>query len=208
MHYISHPPLLDFLLRSISWMPLIKGGILISPLCKFLSRFLPRLIRSSDFNYDPQQYYRFPTQTVYGTDVSESIHNQIGGMRLYGVPFPIIEAQLEVKVNTAKKIFHHWQESGTYKNAPRTGQPKKINEHDLIHICHHLQHDQDKCHWLLGGIILDFNLPICERTLEQTIVNDLGMGHRIEHKTLWLLKKQKEARLAFEKLFNNWTLDN
>jgi hypothetical protein len=45
---------------------------------------------------------------VRGTDVPESIRNQIVGMRIYGAPFLAIEAQLEVKANTAKKIFYNW----------------------------------------------------------------------------------------------------
>jgi transposase len=87
---------------------------------------------------------------VRGTDIPESIRNQIVGMRLYGAPFPAIEAQLEVRANIAKKIFYNWQERGTCENAPRPGQPKKLNERDLAHIRRHLQHDRDNAasHWV------------------------------------------------------------
>jgi hypothetical protein len=60
----------------------------------------------------------------------------------------------------------------------------------------------------LGEIILNLNLPVSEKTLERAIVNDLGMGHRIEGKTPWLSKKQKQARLAFAKTFISWTLED
>lgn len=143
-----------------------------------------------------------------GSEISESIRNQIVGMRLYGAPFPTIEAELQVKANTAQKIFYKWQERGTCENAPRCGGPKKLNERDLGHIRRHLRHDREQRRQPLGEIILDLNLPCSERTLERTIVNDLGMGHRIERKTPWLSKVQKEKRLAFAKMFIHWTLDD
>jgi hypothetical protein len=46
---------------------------------------------------------------VHATNVPESICNQIISMRLYKAPFAAIEAHLEVKANTANKIYYNGQ---------------------------------------------------------------------------------------------------
>jgi ABC-type phosphate/phosphonate transport system ATPase subunit len=97
--------------------------------------------------------------------------------------------------------------TGDCTSTPKSGTPKKLNERDLRHIKRHLKHDRDQRRQQLGEIILDFNLPASEQTLEHVIISELGMRHRIEHKTAWLSKKQKEARLAFAKEHISWPLE-
>jgi transposase len=101
-----------------------------------------------------------------GPEVPESICNQIIGMRLYGAPFPAIEAQLQVKANTAQKFFYKWSERGSCENAPRPSGPKKLNESYIAHIHHRIRHDRDQCRQLLSEIIQDLNFPCAEHTLK------------------------------------------
>jgi hypothetical protein len=56
----------------------------------------------------------------------------------------------------------------------------------------------------LGEIILDLNLPVCEKTLETAIVKDIDIGHQIEHKTPWLSPNHKAVRLKFVKQRIDW----
>jgi hypothetical protein len=95
-------------------------------------------------------------------------------------------------------------ERGTCENAPRTGAPKVLTDGDIRQIKRHIRHDREARRQPLGDIILDLNLPVSERTLKRTIINDIGMGHRIERKTPWLSPKQKSARLAFAKEHLHW----
>ena len=97
-----------------------------------------------------------------GIEVPESTRNQIVGMRLWGAPFPAIAARLSVPANTAKKIYHRWEETGDCASALKSGRPKKLNERDLTHIRYHIQHDSDQRRQPLGEIIIDLNLPVSE----------------------------------------------
>jgi len=51
----------------------------------------------------------------------------------------------------------------------------------------------------LQEIIDDLTLNISTFTLKRAIVNDLGIGKRIQRKTPWLSCVQKAKRLAFAK---------
>ena len=104
-------------------------------------------------------------------------------MRLANAPFPQIAATLNVKQNTAQKIYYRWQESGDCSSASRSGAPKKLTERDITHIERHIRHDRGQRRQSLGEIIYDLNLPVSESTLKRTLIYDLGMGHRIERKT-------------------------
>jgi len=56
----------------------------------------------------------------------------------------------------------------------------------------------------LQEIIDDLTLNISTFTLKRAIVNDLGMGKRIQRKTPWLSSVQKAKRLAFAKEHITW----
>ena len=95
-------------------------------------------------------------------------------------------------------------ERGTCENALRTGVPKVLTDGDIRQIKRHIRHDREARRPPLGDIILDLNIPVSERTLKRTIINDIGMGHRIERKTPWFSPKQKSARSTFAKEHLHW----
>ena len=97
-------------------------------------------------------------------------------------------------------------ETDDCSSAPRSGAPKKLTERDLTHIERHLRHDRGQRRQPLGEVIFDLNLPVCTKTLYKSIVNDIGLGRRIERKTPWLSKAQKAARLAFAEEHLSWEL--
>src|SRR5579862_5676458 len=130
-----------------------------------------------------------------GPEVPESIRNQIVGMRRMGGQFTSIGTLLDVKANTAQKIFQRWEETGDCSSAPRSDAPKKLTETDLRHIKRHIQHDRDTRRQLLQEIINDLNLEVSTFTLKRAIVNNLSMGQRIQRKTSWLSSTQKAKRL-------------
>jgi hypothetical protein len=142
-----------------------------------------------------------------GKEIPEAVRNQIIGMRKAGYTFVAIGAEYEMNENTARKIYDRWVESRTCENAPRPGAPKLLTNGDIRQIKRYICHDREARRQPLGDIIVDLNLPVSKRTLERTIKNDIGLGHRIERKTPWLSPKQKAARLAFAKEHLNWGFD-
>lgn len=95
-------------------------------------------------------------------------------------------------------------ESGTCENAPRPGAPKLLTNGDIRQIKRHICHYWEAHRQPLGDIIVDLNLPVSEWTLESTIINNIGLGYRIEQKTPQLSLKQKAVQLAFAKEYLNW----
>jgi Transposase/DDE superfamily endonuclease len=139
-----------------------------------------------------------------GNEVSEAIRNQIVGMRCMGCTFPAISTELGVDADTAGKIYNRWTETSDCSSAPRSGASKKLNEGDIRLIKHHVTHDREHRRQPLGEIIIDLNLSVSTKTLQRTLVNEIGLGHRIERKRCWLSPKQKEVRLSFAKKHIDW----
>ena len=141
-----------------------------------------------------------------GGEIPESLRNQVVGMRLVNAKFPQIAATLNINLNTVKKIYYRYEETGDCASAPRSGAPKKLTQRDLVHIERHVRHDREQRRQPLREIILDLNLPVSESTLRRALIHDLGMKYRIERKTPWLSKTQKAARLKFAKEHISWGL--
>src|SRR5436190_23048639 len=112
-------------------------------------------------------------------------------MRLANAPFPQIAATLNVKQNPARKIYYRWLETGDCSSASRSGALKKLTERDITHIGRHTRHDSEQRRQPLGEIIFDLNLAVFKSTLKRTLIYDLGMRHRIERKTSWLLRHRR-----------------
>ena len=93
-----------------------------------------------------------------GKDVPESIRDQIVGMRLVGTKFSQISAILDVNLNTAQKIYYHWEETGDCTDVPRSGAPQKLTERTLTQIKRHIRHDREQRRQPLEEIIIDLNL--------------------------------------------------
>ena len=142
-----------------------------------------------------------------GNDVPEAIRNQIVGMRKAGKKFPEIATQLNIKKDTARKIWNRYLERNDCENAPRSGRPKAMSEGDIRLLKRHLQHDRDTRRQPLAEVIVDLNLSVCPKVLRTVIVEDIGMGHRIQRKRPWLSKEQKAARLRFAKKYIHLTLE-
>ena len=116
-------------------------------------------------------------------EVPEAIGNQIVGMRLNGATYVKIEEVLHVKPNTARKIYQRWNETGSCENALRTGALKKLTKDTVEQIKTYICQDREHRRKPLAEMIIDLNLPVSERTLKRTIINDIGLNHRIERKT-------------------------
>lgn len=78
-----------------------------------------------------------------GNDVPEAIRNQVVGMRKAGKKFPEIATQLNIKKDTARKIWNRYLERNDCENASRSGRPKALSEGDIRLLKRHLQHDRD-----------------------------------------------------------------
>jgi transposase len=119
--------------------------------------------------------------------------------------FEAIGKEFNLGKDTVFKIFQQWEERGDCENAPRAGRPKILNKHDVCHIKAHITTSRETRRQPLGEIINEVNLPISEKTLHSTIVDSIGMNHRIERKRCFLTPKQMAAWLAFAKEHIHWT---
>jgi transposase len=124
-----------------------------------------------------------------GNDVHEAIHNQVVGMRKAGKKFPEIATQLNIKKDTTRKIWNRHLERNDCENGPRSGRPKALSEGDIRLLKRHLQHDRGTRRQPLAEVIVDLNLSVCPKVLRTVIVEDIGMGHRIQRKRPWLSKE-------------------
>src|SRR5947207_9431861 len=107
-----------------------------------------------------------------GGEVPESLRNQAVDMRLVNAKFPQIAATLNINLNIVKKIYYRYEETGDCAFAPRSSAPKKLTQHDLIHIERHVRHDREQRRQSLREIILDLNLPVFESTLRRALIHD------------------------------------
>jgi len=122
-----------------------------------------------------------------------------------GSKFTTIGALLNMNANTVRKIYRRWEETGDCASAPRSGAPKKLTDTDLRHIRRHIQHDREARRQPLNDIINDLQLQVSKFTLKRAIVDDLGMGRRIQRESPWLSASQKAKRLKFAKEHITWT---
>ena len=139
-----------------------------------------------------------------GNEVPEDIRNQIVGMRRAKCTFVEIGKEFNLSKDTVRKIYNRWVDKGDCKNEERSGQPMKLNKHDIRHIKAHITTDRETRRQPLGEIINRLNLPVANRTLSRTIANFIGMGRRIERKRCFLTPEQMKARLEFAKQHISW----
>jgi hypothetical protein len=52
------------------------------------------------------------------------------------------------------------------------------------------------------------NINVCTKTLQKEIIEELGMGHRIEHQKPWLSPDQIAVRFKFAKEYLHWTVED
>ena len=139
-------------------------------------------------------------------EMTPSRRGQIVGMRCVGVTFTVIEEELGVTADVARKVWNRFLETGTCYSKPRPGRPKILTERDTRHLKRYVTHNREMRRESLNKIISKLNLDAHANTLRTTLYK-LGLGHRIEHKRPYLLKKQKDARLAFAKTYIHWTAE-
>ena len=77
-----------------------------------------------------------------GEEILESLRNQVVGMRLANAKFPQIAATLNINLNTVKKIYYRYEETGDCAFASRSNAFKKLTQRDLVHIERHVRHDR------------------------------------------------------------------
>ena len=88
---------------------------------------------------------------------------------------------------------------------PQKRPPKVLDERDIRHIVRHITSNRDTRRQALSNITNQLQLSVCPKTLRKTIVEDIGLGHRIERKKPWLRPEQKAARLRFALDHIHWT---
>ena len=117
----------------------------------------------------------------------------------------MIEEELDVLADTARQIYNRYLQREDTENASRSGVPKKLTATALRHINRHIRHDRETRRQPLDDITKQLQLEVGVTTLRKTIIQDLGLGHRIQRKTPWLTNEQKAKRLAFAKEHIHWS---
>jgi len=139
-----------------------------------------------------------------GAELPETVRAQVVVLREGGLSFADIGEKLGIEKSTAHKTYKRFKDSDDYSSAPRPGQPKKIDERDARIIKRHILKDRETRRETLGEIKNALNLPVCNDTLRKTIINRIGLQHRIARKTPWLSVQQKAARFEFAKRYSEW----
>ena len=113
--------------------------------------------------------------------------------------FEAIGEEFNLSKDIVFKIYKRWEERGDCENASRAGRPKILNKHDVRRIKTHITTNRKTRRQPLGEIINEVNILISAKTLHSTIVDSIGLNHRVECKRCFLSPKQIAAQLSFAK---------
>src|SRR5436190_5406982 len=93
------------------------------------------------------------------------------------------------------------------KSAPRSGRPRKLDENDCQQLRNYVLRNRNTRRQPLADISQELNLNVHPNTLHH-VLQEMGLGHRIERKRPWLSARQKEARLKFAQDHIHWTKED
>ena len=132
-----------------------------------------------------------------GEEFPDTVRAQIVILKQRGDSWTFIGGLLGVHPDSARMAYNRWEETKCFASAPRSGRPKALDERDIRHIARHITSSRDTRRQALGDITNQLQLSVCPKTLCKTIIEDIGLGHRIKQKKPWLRPEQKAARLRF-----------
>src|SRR5579862_8454014 len=132
-----------------------------------------------------------------GEEFPDAVRAQIVILKQRGDSWTFIGGLLGVRPDSARMAYNQWEETKCFASAPRSGRPKALDECDIRHIARHITSSRDTRRQALGDITNQLQLSVCSKTLRKTIIEDIGLKHRIEWKKSWLRPEQKAARLRF-----------
>lgn len=121
-----------------------------------------------------------------GEELAPVKRAQIVALRAQGLSFTAIGQQLNVKSDTARKVYNKYSESENYTSDPQSNRQTKLNKSDVRHIKRHTCHDRDTRQQPLSEIMNALNLKVSTSTLQRFITEKISFFHRIAYKCPWL----------------------
>jgi len=144
--------------------------------------------------------------TRRGLELTPGKRRDIIAMRKVKTSFAAIGRELNIKADTARKIWNRYQLRSTIKSAIKLGRPKKLNGRDRRHLKRYIKKNWDNRHEPLRDISNIVNNNVSAKTLRREIVA-FGLNHRRGRKRPYLSPAQKKARLKFAKDHIHWTIE-
>ena len=127
-----------------------------------------------------------------------------------GQPLSKIALFFHLSPRTVQSIIKRSAEKGNYKNEPRTGRPRKINDRSLRHLSLNILRDR---HQSLQNITSNINLvlpsPVHPTTVQRALKSGLDMSRRIAAKkpflsTVHIRKRKPWAKEAMQLTREDW----
>jgi len=140
-------------------------------------------------------------------ELSPETRRVIVAMHNVGVSFAAIGRQLDVSGDTVRKTWNHRENAPLGILPPRSGRPPKLNDRDRRHIKRYVRSNRTTRREPLADISDKLNLQVSSDTIRR-VLKSTGMNHRIERKRPFLMRQQKQTRLAFAKRFIHWTIED
>lgn len=141
-----------------------------------------------------------------GPELTPGKRRDVVAMHKVKKSFAAIGRELNIKADTARKIWNRYLLRGDTKSVSRSGRPKKLNNRDRRHLKRYVKKNWNNRHQPLRDISDIINHVIGANTLRKEI-QAFGLNHRRERKRPYLSRAQKKARLKFAKEHLHWTIE-
>lgn len=139
---------------------------------------------------------------------TEAERVEIISMRRTGETFQRIADELNIIVETVKKVFAKWQQYHVINDRPKCGRPQKLNERSRRHLVRMMQNDNVRTSTQLAIVSSrQFNEPISAQTA-RNILHKEGVHARHTIPKPLLTRGHKKERLEFALRHAHWSVDN
>jgi transposase len=141
-------------------------------------------------------------------NTSPELRHAIYNMALNGFSTTVIADLYNMSTRTVRHIIAVRRDRGHSKDAPRSGQPKKLDERSTCHLKQVLDRDRRQT---LGDLTKFINTAIPASVSEKTVVRAIGDGlqmfSRIARKKPFLKKAHRVNRLEWARMAKEWGVE-
>ncbi len=138
----------------------------------------------------------------------EQLRIKVWTLKEEGLSFKKIAQKIGKPHQTISKICKRIQETKHFKDRPRSGRPKLLDERKKRILCRILNKTEIKTATnVQKEAQQDYNIVASRKTVARAL-NTMGYASRLKRKKPALTKNQKKARLEWAKKHSTWTSDD